>query len=110
MPDLEPDVPQRVEDLFDERVDVGGHRVGRVVVQKQHVHVAEGVEFAPPIAADGDQGRQSLRLLLAGRAGAAGVREEMAQEHVEQGHAPTTDLPPTPAGLVRQAQPVVLDF
>ena len=56
--DLEPDVPQEREEALDALVAVGDLALRQ---QDQHVDVGAGVQFAAPVAADGDQRRRPSR-------------------------------------------------
>ena len=76
--DLEPDVPEDVQNLFDQVVDVVGHLVRRAVVQKQNVHVAVGIEFAAPVAADGHHRGSGVGPFTVGMAIVAGIGKHVA--------------------------------
>ena len=69
MADLQPQIPQQIEDRFDDLLNPRGDLVGH---QEQQIDIGGRRQLAPPIAADGD-GADALRLgRVGGRVDALG--------------------------------------
>ena len=43
MPNLESDVPQQIQNLFDDLFDLRGNLASFALVQKHHIHIAERI-------------------------------------------------------------------
>ena len=65
MTDFEPDVPEQIEDLLDDLLDVRGNFSGRAVVQHHHIDIAERVQLAAPVAANRDQRQRRTVIIFA---------------------------------------------
>ena len=103
--DLETEVPQQVEDLVDDRLDVLRKLVGGPWHQEQKVDVRAGVERAPAVAAGRHQRQHRRRLLAPDRR-----VEDGRKHHVEQLGPRPGDLEPAPAGPVAELDAVLLDL
>ena len=76
MADFQSDVPEQADQAFEARGEGGIRRLGQ---QQQEVDIRRRVEFAAPVAADGDEGEGS---------GQGDLGPEVAQDLVDQAAAP----------------------
>ena len=107
--DLESDVPQQIENLFDHFADLRWKRARLLPVKKHHVDVAERIELGPAVAAQTPSGR--LRQLLPGCfMYRLGLSENVPQQHIHEFGATGADFAAAAAGLMSQAQPMFLDL
>ena len=109
MADFESNIPKEIEDLFDDLPGVGRDARSVLVVEKHHVHVAEGIEFTAAIAAERHRGEWSGGGALVLRE-LRGRGEDMTQHHVNQLDPKRANFPASSSGLMAQAQPVFLDL
>ena len=81
-----------------------------LVVEKHDVHVAERIEFAAAVAAERDDGERSGGGTPLFLREAARRRRRCGATDVDQLDAERANFPAASAGLMAQAQPVLLDF
>jgi len=110
MPDLETEVPERVEDAIHEPGQEGERFVAGddlAVVEEHEIDVAVGIEFGAAITADGDEGDGGgILFLAAGReVGHNGV-PHVTEEDVEEPGAGAADIDATGAGAMEDFEPV----
>jgi len=67
MTDLETDIPEQIENLLNDLLEVGRDFFGAFVMQEHDVDIAKRIEFSPAIPAKRDKGEPQLCLLLAPR-------------------------------------------
>ena len=106
--DFEAHVPQHVEDDLD---DFAEPRVGplrRVRVEKHDVHIAERIQLAAPVAADGYEGERR-QLARRGHGFQRGV-EQVPEDDIHEAGALRANLASAAAGVVPQPDAVVLDL
>ena len=65
MPDFETDIPEHVEDAFNDIPGLLGKRMGRTVMEKKQVDVAAGVQSLATVATDGNQCERGRVLAVA---------------------------------------------
>ena len=109
MAHLESNVPQEIQNLLNDLLDLRRHFPRFAVMQEHHVNVAERIEFLAAVSAERDQRERAFcvgAFLLGDRGGG---RKYVLQQHIDKIDSPGANLPSTSSGLMLQPQPVFFD-
>src|SRR5215210_5949591 len=102
MTDLEADVPEKIEDLPEDLLDIRGD-LAATIVQKHEVDIAVRIQFAAAVTAERDQAqRRRGRAFVFGKVRCR--RKDMLEQHIDQFAAPSANIPAAAAGVVLEAE------
>ena len=110
MADFETDVPEQIEDLLNDLLDVRRDFSRLLAVQKHHIDIAKGIELAPAISTQSDQCQRRPRCLLLTTCRGRGRSENVSQQNIDKIGPARADFMATAASLVFQAQPMLFDL
>jgi hypothetical protein len=109
MTDFETDIPEQIEDLLNDLLDVRRDLSGLWAVQKHHIDIAKGIELTSAISTQGNQCQRHPRYLLTTCRG-RGRSENVSQQDIDKIGPARADFMATAASLVFQAQPMLFDL
>src|ERR1043165_1891876 len=92
MADLEPDVPEQIQDLLDNLPGVGRNRAA-ILMEKHDVDVAKRIQLPSPITAERDHGERN-RCDRAANGGADSRLKNVLQQNIDQLDPKRADFPP----------------
>ncbi len=110
VPDLKADVPEHVEHVLDDVVDLGRELAAVVGVEKEDVDVAVGIEFAAAEAAHGEQGDARRFLQVRAQMGFPRAVPEMAQHDGDDVGALFAEVASAFAVVVFELEPVLFQL
>src|SRR6266436_2089329 len=84
MADFETDVPEQIEDLLNDLLDVRRNLSRLWTVQEHHIDIAKGIELAPAISTQSDQCQRHPRCLLLTTCRGRGRGENASQQNIDK--------------------------
>ena len=106
MTDLEADVPEQIQNLLRHLFHISRDFACAVSMQQHDIDIAKRIQLAAAVSTQCNQRQRGL--WLPHRAGSS--RKKMAQNYIDQFAAPGANFAATTAGLMFQAEPVLLQL